>query len=382
VLLLTAVACEDDDDLGVGDVDADDIGVVDDATTQTANGATNGATTAQTPPAPAPDAGSGDGDDAPAGTDDADDALQGSGLALVPELVRMVEPSVVAVQVATTFGQFGEGSGVIIRDDGIIVTNNHVVQDAGSVTIALADGTRVEGEVIATDPFTDLALVSIDREGLPAARLADEYPEIGELAVALGNPLGFENSVTAGIISGLGRAIPEAATRGGVALVDLVQTDAAISPGNSGGALVGADGRVVGINVAYIPPVAGAVSLGFAIPAPTVSDVVNELLQDGSAEHAYLGANLTTVTPQIAEQYGLTVDAGVGVLSVEAGGPADAVGIEPGDVITEIDGEPVRDLAGFLTALRRYDPSDGAELTIVSNGAEGVVPVIFTSRPD
>lgn len=174
------------------------------------------------------------------------------------------------------------------------------IAGASDVMVVLADGTRERAGIVATDAFTDLALLKIERDDLPVAELAQRYPEIGELAVALGNPLGFENTVTAGIISGLGRAIPAASTRAGVSLVDLVQTDAAISPGNSGGALVGPDGRIVGINVAYIPPAVGAVSLGFAIPSPTVIDVVQELVADGTAEHAYVGVQLATVTAPMA----------------------------------------------------------------------------------
>ena len=306
----------------------------------------------------------------------------GAGLELVPELVRRVEPSIVAILVARAGVQGGEGSGVIVRPDGVIVTNNHVVAGATDVTVALADGTQLPATVEATDPLSDLAILRVDRDDLPAVELADGYPEIGQLAVAVGNPLGFENTVTAGIISGLGRSIPASAAQGGQSLVDLVQTDAAISPGNSGGALIGPDGRLVGINVAYIPPAAGAVSLGFAIPAPTVRDVVEELLEDGTAEHAYMGVQLATVTPQAAEQLGLAVDSGAAVLSVEPGSPADVAGLQQGDVITSIDGEDVRDLPGLLTRLRRYDPGDAAELTVVGDDGEDRVPIEFADRPN
>ncbi len=163
----------------------------------------------------------------------------GAGLELVPELVRRVEPSIVAILVARGGVQGGEGSGVIVRREGVIVTNNHVVAGATEVTVALADGTQLPGTVEAADPLSDLAIVRVDRDDLPAVELADDYPEIGQLAVAVGNPLGFENTVTAGIISGVGRSIPASAAQGGQSLVDLIQTDAAISPGNSGGALMG-----------------------------------------------------------------------------------------------------------------------------------------------
>ena len=218
----------------------------------------------------------------------------------IPDLVARVEPSVVAVQVATPAGT-AEGSGVIWDTDGLIVTNNHVVEDAGEVTVAFASGQRVDAEVVDTDPLTDIAVLRVDRDGLPAATFADDLPAVGELALAVGNPLGFESTVTAGIVSGLHRSIPDDSPRARP-LVDLIQTDAAISPGNSGGALVGAGGEVIGVNVAYIPPAARAVSIGFAIPAPTVSAVVEQLLEDGEVSHAFLGINYATLTPDIAER--------------------------------------------------------------------------------
>lgn len=300
----------------------------------------------------------------------------------VPELVRRVEPSIIAVTTTTRSGGAGEGSGVILREDGVIVTNHHVVDGADAVVVALADGTQIPAIVEATDPVSDLAVLRVDREGLPAASLADDYPEVGEPAIAIGNPLGFESTVTAGIVSGLGRSIPARSAQGGVSLVDLIQTDAAISPGNSGGALVGSDGRLVGINVAYIPPAAGAVSLGFAIPSPTVSDVVGELLEDGTAEHAYMGVQMATVTAQAADQLGLTIDSGAAVLSAEAGSPAEEAGLREGDVITAIDGAVVRDLPGLLTRLRRYDPGDTARLTVARTDGDVDVSIQFAARPE
>lgn len=319
---------------------------------------------------------------AAAAPDPADDAPTpgGGGLEGVPELIRGAEPSVVAVLVSNN-GQTGEGSGVVVREEGVIVTNNHVVAGADELRVAFADGTQVPATVEATDPFSDLAILRVDRSNLPVADLADGYPQIGQLAVALGNPLGFENTVTAGIISGIGRSLPATAAAGSQALVDLVQTDAAISPGNSGGPLLGPDGQVVGINVAYLPPSTGAVSLGFAIPSPTVSDVVEELLEDGTAEHAYLGVRLATVTDQIAQQFGLEVDSGAAIIAVEPSTPAAEAGLEPGDVILAIDGEEVDSLPSVLTQLRRYDPGETADLTISSQGEQREVTVEFDDRP-
>lgn len=182
----------------------------------------------------------------------------------IPDVVRQVEPSVV-----TIFVGGGLGSGVVYSRDSIVVTNEHVVREAdgGRVEVAFADGQRVRGQVRAADRVTDLAIVAVDRKGVPPAQFRTELPRVGELAVVLGSPLGFENTATAGIISGLNRSIPGSG-RQSQPLVDLIQTDAPISPGNSGGALVDAQGRVVGISEAYIPPQVGAVSLGFAIRRP------------------------------------------------------------------------------------------------------------------
>lgn len=296
----------------------------------------------------------------------------------IPDLVADVQPSTVSI----LRGDGGEGSGVIWSSDGIIVTNNHVIEGLREVTVAFADGQRVAGEVIATDPRTDLAVVQADRSGLPAATFADELPRVGSLALAIGNPIGFENSVSQGVVSGLHRSIPGSA-QVSAALVDLIQTDAAISPGNSGGALVGESGEVIGVNVAYIPPnsQAGAVSLGFAIPAPTVTDVVAQLLEDGSAEHAYVGIRPATLTPQLAQQLSVDADAGVAVLAVQPGGPADEAGIEPGDVITEVEGSPVESAEDLLGALRELAPGDAVEMTVVRGGDERQVDVTLGELP-
>lgn len=293
----------------------------------------------------------------------------------IPEIVRAVQPSVVAI-----LTDRGEGSGVVWAGDGTIVTNDHVVAGAARIEVVFADGRRADATALATDPLTDLALVRVERTGLPAATFADDVPEVGELAIAMGNPLGFENTVTAGIVSGLHRSIPGSATP---SLVDLIQTDAPISPGNSGGALVDGAGRVVGINVAYIPPSAQAVSLGFAIPAPTVRDVVGQLLEDGTVSHAYLGIVPAQLTPQIAEQLSATVDAGVLVLDVVAGGPAASAGVLEGDIIVRAGGEDLETVEELLGLLRREDPGGELRLEVVRGAAGGreAITVTLSDRP-
>jgi serine protease DegQ len=293
----------------------------------------------------------------------------------IPDLVDEVQPSVVAVAVSN-----GEGSGVIWSADGIVVTNNHVVEGASRVEVVFANGSRAEGRVRATDPATDLAIVEVDATSLPAARFSSDLPRVGELAVALGNPLGFENTVTAGIVSGVHRAIP-ASGEDAQALVDLIQTDAAISPGNSGGALVNRNGEVIGVNLAYIPPEAGAVAIGFAVPSSTVTDVVRQLLEDGEAEHAFLGVRPAELTPQVAERFGIEVDEGVLVFSVVEGSAAEEAGLRAGDVILAADGEEMRQVEDLLSFLRRHAPGDTIELQIVREGAERTVRATLRDRP-
>ena len=294
--------------------------------------------------------------------------------ASIPEIVRQIEPSVVAVRSGG-----GEGSGVIYDPDGVIVTNDHVVTGLNDVEVIFASGDRSPAEVVATDPLTDLAVLRVERDDLPAAPFAEKLPPVGSLAVAVGNPLGFENTATAGIVSGLGRSIPGplSETR---ALVDLIQTDAAISPGNSGGALVGPDGDVIGVNVAYIPPAAGAVSLGFAIPAPTVADVVSELLATGRVRHPYLGVVPTSLSPEIAETFGLDTGGGVVVLRAFPGSPASQAGVQAGDIITAVDGQRVVDLGGFLGELRDDDPGDAVVLRLRRDSETQDVKVILGER--
>jgi S1-C subfamily serine protease len=274
-------------------------------------------------------------------------------------VVTRLEPSVVTI----TTNQ-GLGSGVVYRADGVIVTNAHVLGSARQVQVSFADGTQSAGEATGVDDVTDLAVVRVQRTGLPAVTVRQDLPQVAETALAIGSPLGFENTVTEGIISGVGRQIPASDT-GGRPLVDLLQTDAAISPGNSGGALIDAQGRLVGINEAYIPPSAGAVSLGFAIPAATVVNVADQLLTTGTVKHPYLGVVVDTLTPDVAQALGVKADAGAVVQQVVAGAPAAKAGIQAGDVIVQFNGKPVRTAGDVYAGLRAVQP--GATITIGLN---------------
>jgi S1-C subfamily serine protease len=292
----------------------------------------------------------------------------------LPALVRRVEPSVVTV---LTGG--GLGSGIVYRADGTIVTNAHVVAGVQDVTVALADGQQVPGKVRAVDEVSDVAVIQANRTDLPEAAFQKPLPQVGELAVVMGSPLGFEATVTSGIISGLHRQIPGSAASG-APLVDLIQTDAAISPGNSGGAVLDAQGEVVGMSVAYIPPAAGAVALGFAIPAETVVDVADQLLTTGTARHAYIGIQPATLTPEIARLLGTNATSGVVVMQVETPSPAAEAGIQPGDIITAFNGKETATAEELIAALRSTKPGDRIQLDVLRGAKTQQIAVVVAQR--
>ncbi|HSC90082.1 MAG TPA: trypsin-like peptidase domain-containing protein [Gaiellaceae bacterium] len=296
----------------------------------------------------------------------------------IPEIVDAVAHSVVTVLVSGPEGS-GNGSGVIWDAGGDVVTNDHVVSGATEIRVALATGERLDATLVATDPVTDLAVIRVDRNGLPAARFADALPEVGALAVAIGAPLGFENTVSAGIVSGLHREIPSGGQT--PALVDLIQTDAAISPGNSGGALVDEHAEVIGINVAYIPPEERAVSIGFAIPSQTVSSVAKQLIDRGEVRHAYIGILPEQVTADLDQSFGLGVETGVLVREVTAGTPAARAGLQPGDVVVVLGGDTIETVENLFAALRRHEPGEAVDVTIVRDGERRTVSVRLAARP-
>ena len=308
----------------------------------------------------------------------------------VARVASILSPSVVQINVSgikqTPFGaqkQQGMGSGVIYRSDGYIITNNHVVEGSRAVEVAFADGTTVDGEVVGTDPTTDIAVVSVNRNDLPAADFASDDPIVGQTAVAVGSPSGFESTVTSGIISGTGREVPAEYTGGSQApsLVDLIQTDAAISPGNSGGALADREGKVIGINVAYLPPAeTGAVNLGFAVPSDTAVSVADQLIEEGEVTTPYLGVLTTDLSPEDAGRFDLPVDSGALVEQVVPGSPAREAGVRKGDIITAMGDARIVSYGDLLGALRDHEPGDRVTLTIFRNTEEKKLEVTLGER--
>lgn len=297
----------------------------------------------------------------------------------IPQLVKQHEPEVVTIFSTTAQGQ-AIGSGVIWSPDGVIVTDAHVVKGTQQLRVQFADGKQVPAKVIATDDFSDLAAIRVQRSNLPAATFASQLPDVGQLAVVIGTPLGLEESVTAGIVSALDRQLPpNQETPHG--LFNLIQTDAPISPGNSGGGVYEASGQVMGISEAYISPQSGAVAIGFATPSTIVKDVIPQLLSQGHVRHAYVGLTPTTLTPQIQQALGLKQGTGVVVVDVAKGSPADQAGLQRGDVITQLGSATIQTQTDLMKALRQHKPGDTVQLTYVRNGDTKTTQVTLGSYP-
>lgn len=269
-----------------------------------------------------------------------DAALHDAYSRAVIRVVETVGPSVVRLDVYHgERGKTGSGSGVVLSPDGLILTNSHVVQGAKRADVTVIDGRIFSGRVLGDDPDTDLALVRIDEDAvLPAAKLGDSKRlKPGEIAIAIGNPLGFDASVTAGVISALGRSLR---SKSGRLIEDVIQTDAALNPGNSGGPLVSSQGLVIGINTAII---SGAQGICFAVASNTASFVLGELIAHGRVRRAYLGIGAGTVPlpRRIALRLGLTQKMGAVISAVEPASPADHAGLLTGDILLAIDGLPI-----------------------------------------
>lgn len=289
----------------------------------------------------------------------------------IVSVVEQVGPAVVQIGVtkvvnASPFGggqlAQGAGSGVIFTPDGYILTNSHVVDNARQVIVTLADGHDLKGDVVGQDPDTDVAVVRISApngEKLPAAKLGNsDRLQVGQLVVAIGSPVGLQSTVTVGIVSALHRTLPG---YGGQMIEDIIQTDAAVNPGNSGGPLVNAKGEVIGINVAIVQQAQG---LSFAIPMNTVNWVASRLMKDGVVRRPALGiAAQSGMLPQsLRRQFHIEKEMAIQVVQVASGGPAQRAGIKPGDIIYTLNGRPVATVLDLRHDLERMD--DGAQVRV------------------
>ncbi len=276
-----------------------------------------------------------------------------------------------------TPAQSGLGSGVIISTDGYIATNNHVVEGADEVIVALDDGRELKAKVVGRDPQTDIAVIKVNAKDLPAITFADTNQiEVGDRVLAIGNPFGIGETVTTGIISAKGR-------RPGLGLdyEDFVQTDAAINPGNSGGALVDIQGRLVGINTAILSRSGGFQGVGLAVPANLVSQVADSLVKNGKVVRGYLGVGAQDLTPALADSLGLKVHRGALVADVQPGSPAAKAGLKNGDVITAVNGEKVEDANRLTFAVGAVAPGSKLELNLLRDGKTQTVTATTTERP-
>jgi serine protease Do len=275
-------------------------------------------------------------------------------------VARAVTPTVVSI---VSQGR-GSGSGAIIRADGMILTNAHVVGNARNVNVGLADGRRLEGTVLARDVSLDVAVVRVAATDLPAVPLGDsDALQVGQRAIAIGNPLGLDRTVTTGVISAINRTTPQL---GGETFI---QTDAAISVGNSGGPLVDSRGRVIGINSAVISG-SGVSNLGFAIPINVAMSMATQVLTTGRYVRAFVGIQYVDITAEIASQFRLAVREGIGVQSVQPGSPADRAGVLAEDIITRIGNTPLRHGGDLRRVLREMRPGQSATFTITRGGRE------------
>jgi serine protease Do len=272
------------------------------------------------------------------------------------------------------------GSGVIVRSDGYILTNDHVVEGADKVTVQLQDGREFQGEV-RRDFRSDLALIKINATGLPAAELADsDKSKVGQWAIAFGSPFGLSDTMTVGIVSSLNRDQSIGSGSDGRRYTHLIQTDASINPGNSGGPLIDIYGRVIGINVAIESPSGGNVGIGFAIPANTAKFVMDQLITKGSVTRGYLGIGPKTLDYDEKKQYG--VEQGALVASVQDGTPAAKAGIQVGDVVVRYNGQGVKDEGSLRDLIARTKPNQSVNVTVHRDGADRNFTVTLGTAPD
>lgn len=274
--------------------------------------------------------------------------------------------------------EHGVGSGVIVTQDGYILTNNHVVENADKVHITLDDGREFDAKVVGTDPKSDIAVVKVEATGLPYIQLADsDKIEVGDVTLAIGNPFGVGQTVTSGIISATGRAMG----LGPEFYEDFIQTDAAINPGNSGGALIDAEGRLIGINTAILSRSGGNNGIGFAVPVNLAKNVMEQLIKNGHVVRGFLGVNIQTMNPALAKQFDLKNSKGALVSEVTPNSPAAKAGLKSGDVIVEFNGKPVEDSRRLKLAVGATAPGTKVPVKVVREGSTKEFTVALKELP-
>jgi serine protease Do len=271
----------------------------------------------------------------------------------------------------------GQGSGFFITADGYAVTNNHVVDKADTVEVTADDGKTYTAKVIGTDPRTDIALIKVEgRSDFPHVQLADKAPRVGDWVLAVGNPFGLGGTVTAGIVSARGRDI------GAGPYDDFIQIDAPVNKGNSGGPTFDVDGNVIGVNTAIFSPSGGSVGIAFAIPAPTVKSVVAQLKDNGKVTRGWIGVQIQPVTAEIADNLGLKTPQGALVSEPQENGPAAKAGIMAGDVVTAVNGNPVKDARDLAKQIGSMAPGSTAKLTVWRKGEEKTFSIALGELPN
>jgi len=268
------------------------------------------------------------------------------------------------------------GSGVIVSPSGYILTNHHVVDSADEIEVALSDGKKMLAKVVGIDPETDLAVLRVNAEGLPAIHFGrSESLQVGDPVLAIGNPFGVGQTVTSGIVSALGRGLHINTFE------NFIQTDAAINPGNSGGALVDVNGDLVGINTAIYSRSGGSMGIGFAIPVSTAKMVLDQIVKHGAVTRGWIGVEVQEITPAIAESFKLEEARGAIIAGVLRGGPADRAGVKPGDVLTAINGAPVSDPQVMLNLVAALRPGSHARMQLRREAKTIEVDVTIGRRP-
>jgi Do/DeqQ family serine protease len=271
----------------------------------------------------------------------------------------------------------GLGSGVIVGEEGYILTNHHVIESVDQIEVALADSRKVRARVVGTDPETDLAVLKIELEKLPSITFArPEQLRVGDIVLAIGNPFGVGQTVTLGIVSGLGRS-----HLGITTFENFIQTDAAINPGNSGGALVDAGGNLVGINTAIYSQTGGSMGIGYAIPVSIARQVMEQIVQKGSVTRGWIGVGVQDITPELAQSFKLSAGRGVLITQVERGSPADKGGIKPGDILLAVNDRPIADTTTMLNLIAALQPGQQAIIKLTRNQADTDLAVTIGRRP-